>query len=731
MPEIVKKKTRPSGIKTKRDIFEYAQKSIEQLPEESRLIRQAGELIALLNKVVKGYRLYPRNNPMFASFAEEFRIKLETVLDAAPVISYRITPGGFFFGKHQLGNLADDNTISFLLYNDGVRELFFQQGVTFNEVQRLFNILARVTIYTNDDYDIPTLLWEEHFDFIGYITEDELVRSAITGRWIEDDDSSLFREDELSFPYVSHHVDIGLDVDGEGDGTGGPGSGEGGGGEGIGIGVGTGSGGGAGSGHGPGVGGSGGADSESSDSSTGGSGSGGAVFRTWEFNEVSQPISKYLHDMSEPREPINPIEFILTKDESTRFAEILKKCTDSFITDRFMKELSSRMTSGDRKSAEELVDTASMLWEKLVLFGSVRASIGFIRTLGDLAEKFKETSSVFYEKVEAGLSKLGEEEFLDDIFEVLSDIDEAELEYFGEFLALIPHSQLHSLVQRLTNIPDKQIRLVCLNGMSKHMKVTEEFKELLKDSDWKIVRNALTLLKSQTDPQIIPLIRQVINSAEKGTRIEAISLLVNFSAEEALPALEKALKNPDREVRVISLEKVIDINDPRTKIIINRIFQEQYLSTLEPSEVTEYFTAVIDHRRIDLLDLIVAQLYATPQIRRSALDALVKVADLAPVASHLERFISSSVFEKLKKDEVTLFMQLITPVTYRQTLPALRAILNTKSSIFSGGKKEQRIAIVAALAKRRMQPEIIKWFRETMESAPRDTVALIRKYIGA
>ncbi len=717
------------ALKEKRDIFEYVKKTAEELSDESRLVRQTSELIGLLNKVVKGYRLYPRNNPMFAAFAGEFQQKLEAILSNVQVISYRITYGGFFFGKHPLGAEGSDNAISFMLYNDGVRELYFQQGVTQEEITRLFNILARVTIYSSEDYDIPTLLWEEHFENIGYITEDELVRTTIIGHWVEDDDTAPFKDDELAFPYLASRVDLGLDIDGEGVGSGmglGAGSGAGAGGGGIGGGHGSGEGGGIGSGSGSGIGGP--DDGSGGEGSAAGVSGGGDMSRTWEYEEISDRIVKHLATEGMAQPQINTVNFLLTRDDCKKFQEVMHRFSDSVVTAKFLQELSSRMTSGSTKSAEELVETASMLWEKLILFGSVRGAIVFIRTLLALADRLHDASPVFYDKVKEGLTKLGNDEFIDDVFEITEDIEEEELAFFGEFLALVPSEKLHSIVSHLTQMKNKSIRLACIDGLAKHIKISDHFKELLQNDDWMIVRNALSLLKYNRDPQLIPLIRQVVNHAEKGTRIEAISLLMNFSAEEALPALEKAVKSPDKEVRIQAFEKIIETSDNRTKIIINRTFHENYLSTIEIDEIVSYFTIVIDYKRNDLYDLIAAQLHASPAIRAAAVEALKKIDNLASVAPHLARYIASASFDRLKKDEIIQFMKLITPATYSETLPALKKVLFFPGGMFAGQKKDIKETVIVQLASRHDDPVAIKWLRGMLSECPKDTAALINKY---
>ena len=83
-------------------------------------------------------------------------------------------------GNHLFDTGERDREVVFFLYNDGLREIFFQKGVAREEVTQLFDILAQCTLFANEDYDLSTLLWDHNFTNIGYITEDELIKQNLS-----------------------------------------------------------------------------------------------------------------------------------------------------------------------------------------------------------------------------------------------------------------------------------------------------------------------------------------------------------------------------------------------------------------------------------------------------------------------------------------------------------------------------------------------------------------------
>ena len=186
-----------TAAQNKRDVFEFFKENAESVAGDSGLIDQAKELVALFGKDIRGYKLYPRTNPAFDRFAFQFRKKLDEILSRMPSISLRITPKGFMLGTAVLDTGEKDKEIVYFLFNDGLREIFFQQGTTKEEVSQLFNVLAQCTLFANEDYDLATLLWDHNFDNIGYITEDELIKDSIATN-IEDTPFSPIKVEELS-----------------------------------------------------------------------------------------------------------------------------------------------------------------------------------------------------------------------------------------------------------------------------------------------------------------------------------------------------------------------------------------------------------------------------------------------------------------------------------------------------------------------------------------------------
>ncbi|MFO7735549.1 MAG: hypothetical protein R6W70_04955, partial [bacterium] len=163
------------SVKETRKLFNFFKENASEISENKQLLSNAAETASLFNKIILTFKLYPGENPIFMKFATQFQKNLTCMFKELPVVSIRITHRGFHFASNELNLSKKDQETAEYLYNDGLRELYFQKGVGFESIHEFFSILAKATSCRNEDYDIPSLLWHGNFDRIGYITEDELL----------------------------------------------------------------------------------------------------------------------------------------------------------------------------------------------------------------------------------------------------------------------------------------------------------------------------------------------------------------------------------------------------------------------------------------------------------------------------------------------------------------------------------------------------------------------------
>ncbi len=675
-----------SAADKKRDVFEFFKDNAKEIGQNSELVSSSRELAGLFGKVIRGYSLYPRSNPAFTRFADQFTAKLDSILKNIATISLRITTKGFMVGSTVLDTTEKDREIVFFLYNDGLREIFFQRGTTRHEIEQLFNVLAQCTLFANEDYDLPTLLWSSNFDNIGYITEDELIKHNSALGDIEDQDFSPFKIEEIS--------------------------------------------------EGPGFEGMGGVDEDEEDGGSGDSKSEtstGSKFNDDEFEKFTALIFKEGNDidLNERKEHLDKrlTNFTVGKMEMLKFEEALKKNSDAFVVNRFLRELSTRlMNSQGTPEGLELLETASSLWEKLLMFGSVKGAILFIKTLQAIAEQLKTAQPAYSQKIMEGLGSLKDPEFIDDIFNQVEDLPEAELESTGELFSMIPSEMIPHLVQKISDLESKEIRVKVLDSFSRNIIISDELINLTKHEDWKIVRNAIALMKDKKDPRIIPAIRNVLSHPQKQAQVEALGVLLEFSIEEALPALEKAVFSSSRDIRSVAFNKILELRNPQIKSIVNRSMQVHNLKKLEEGETEVYFKTLIDLRRDDLYDLLANNLFCDDQsIKNKAVAAMINAPTLTPFAKFIARASDQNILLKMKTDDLKLFCRLYKPEVYSELLPVLEKLFHVSGFLFNNGITTVKETVFRALTAYIEQKQVVDFFRKGMSSGNRETAKLIEK----
>ena len=670
----------------KREIFDFFKDNADKLFNDTDLVRSAKELVALFGKVIRGYRLYPRTNPAFSRFADQFKIKLDEILTDIPSISLRISTKGFMLGNNLLETGEKDREVVFFLYNDGLREIFFQKGTQKDEIWQLFDILAQCTLFANEDYDLSTLLWDHNFTNIGYITEDELIKQNL----------SLSNDSDNFSPFLVEELSYGPGLDGMGE-----------------------------------------VDREDGKDGSGNSPmdmSNSPQFEAADFEKYSDLILKenIPIDFNERKELLNKrlSNYIVGKMEMFKFDEALKRNSDAFVVNRFLKELSARLTSSQgTKAGKELLDTAVSLWEKLLMFGSVSGAILFIQTLKTIAEQLQNTQPEYAKKIRDTFADLENEDFLSDFFFTISDIPEEEIAVIGKLFAMIPSRKMEFLLSKINSIDSKETRIAIINSCSEHMPITDDLLALTRHSDWKVVRNALAMMKDKKDPRILPAIRATVSHPQKQARIEALALLMEFSVEEALPALERAVFSSARDVRSAAIQKILELKDNTAiKPIVNRLLQVHNLKKLENDEIDEIFQMIISLRRYDLFDLLGQQLLTEdPEIRLKAIQAIQKATTMTHFSRFIVRAADINSLSKMKNDELQDFCRLLRPEIFPELFPAVKNMLSASGSLFNKSVTNAKEEFYKAIFYYRNDPEAKKFIEKSLESGNKETVKIVNK----
>lgn len=128
------------------------------------------ELLRQLDKTVRARQLYMANNPSYQNAIEKLRAAFAPVWKAADSFTLNVTDTAFKFAGvpvHQQPEKASDS-LPWLFYKDGLRELTLSKGFEGPELDSLVEIIPKVRRASAEEDDLITILWEHEFAFLTY-----------------------------------------------------------------------------------------------------------------------------------------------------------------------------------------------------------------------------------------------------------------------------------------------------------------------------------------------------------------------------------------------------------------------------------------------------------------------------------------------------------------------------------------------------------------------------------
>jgi hypothetical protein len=167
------------SLENKLDISE--EKEIEEK------IKSTKSLIQTFLQTLKAFRLYEANHPILSKFLERLRKDFNQYFGEFDSFSLQI-------GEYRLyyrGNIVYENkdvkeSLAFVFFKDGIREIQFSKGLEFKEMIDFLNIVRRGDLLNRMEDDLVTLLWEKDFTHIAFTAVDEFIEGTLVPATEED-----------------------------------------------------------------------------------------------------------------------------------------------------------------------------------------------------------------------------------------------------------------------------------------------------------------------------------------------------------------------------------------------------------------------------------------------------------------------------------------------------------------------------------------------------------------
>ena len=139
------------------------------LPEPPFSPQLVEEFVRHFVRAVKTHQLYLPNNPIYQRSIEGLRASFVPMWEVATELVLQISESEFrWMGRSVHHESSRSESLPWVFYKDGLRELTIMQGFEQDEVATLLDIMQRVRKASPDEDDLLTLLWEQEFAYLRY-----------------------------------------------------------------------------------------------------------------------------------------------------------------------------------------------------------------------------------------------------------------------------------------------------------------------------------------------------------------------------------------------------------------------------------------------------------------------------------------------------------------------------------------------------------------------------------
>ena len=135
-------------------------------PERARV----EELLRLFGKAARAHQLYLPNNPIYKSAHDALRGGFGAVWDLGEDLALAFTESEVKWAGETVleEKTKGGDSLPWLFYKDGVREIRMMRGFEMEELDKLLTILQRVRKASPDEDDLLTMLWQGDFTLMRY-----------------------------------------------------------------------------------------------------------------------------------------------------------------------------------------------------------------------------------------------------------------------------------------------------------------------------------------------------------------------------------------------------------------------------------------------------------------------------------------------------------------------------------------------------------------------------------
>lgn len=137
--------------------------------EESLPVAEVKSLFVTLGKAFRAYQLYDENNPVRQRFVDTLRDEFKELWNELDKLVVTMDEDHIYLGGSEVyASESRNDSLAFLFFKDGVRELTFLPGIETHELGQFLGVLQKARKLVPEGDDLLTVLWEEELQYLQY-----------------------------------------------------------------------------------------------------------------------------------------------------------------------------------------------------------------------------------------------------------------------------------------------------------------------------------------------------------------------------------------------------------------------------------------------------------------------------------------------------------------------------------------------------------------------------------
>ena len=443
-------------------------------PETAQVRRFARALA----KAVKAVRIYPLQNPMCRRFADEAVERMVETFQIMDAVRLAVGKSKFFFGGEPvLEQESRDDSVPGRLFWDGIREITFHVGLSQQEMLDFLSLFRKNALKVVDgEDDLVTLLWEGHFEHITYIAIDDLLDLENA----EDPIPEEFGREFMNYVDLEMHNFE---------------------------------------------------DDEESDRLA---------------NEIAEEIRAKL------RTETDPVLFGVSPAERQRIQEEIAEEDSPRMLGDIVRVIGETLhLEKDEASFLELVQVLAGALLGLIGDGRLHEATEIVRLLRQVRETRDDLSSAMTTVIDSSLRGAWDETRRAALVRHLDSGRATSLASLVEFVRALPPPAVGSLCELLGELESARARRHLIDALiEKAEGNVTPFLPYLRDPRWYLVRNVALILGTMKNEQAVGPLKELLRHSDFRVRREALSALSEVGRGRALDVLAEALHDSDPRIRM-------------------------------------------------------------------------------------------------------------------------------------------------------------------------------------